>query len=262
MIIRKACKNKSGENGKCSYIGLDDEGNLWTYTGLCSEPEEWTPVLFNEMYQDYYQTCRFTAICATKQEFVAAGIGEDGLPYVFRSMMGGIWERVNLICGNPMLGYQRAEGKIVEILYEVHTKQFFMLCENGELLTLPDCPKCAKINRVSEERIIGGYFSEDGSTIIIITDTGKEEALRWNEVSQIRGSSDFAEKKIKEGGILIDLRNIDIDTIEDWLSTQEKERCIFFLCNYGIQSDQAARFARRKGYHQAYSLGGERLKLY
>lgn len=46
------------------------------------------------------------------------------------------------------------------------------------------------------------------------------------------------------------------------IEIQEKERCILFLCDYGVQSDQAARVARRKGYHQAYSIGGEKLKLY
>lgn len=75
---------------------------------------------------------------------MAAGIGEDGLPCAFRSLLGSVWE-------------------------------------NGELLIIPDCPKCAKIYRVSEERIVGGHFSEVGRNIILITAVGNEVEIKKDE---------------------------------------------------------------------------------
>lgn len=261
MIIKKVCKMMN-DHKRLPYIGLDEEGSLWIFPGSFPKEKEWIPIKFNELYAGYYPACQFTAICAAEKEFVAAGMGEDGLPYVFRSLMGGIWESVNLLCGNLLTGYKRAAGKIVEILYDLKTKQLFMLCENGELLTMPDCPKCAKICNISEERIQGGHFSEDSSKIIIITADGKEIPVEKETISQIRVTSDFARKCIEEGGILVDLRKMSMEAAIDWLKTQSKEKCILFLCEYGVQSDQTARYARSIGYHQAYSMGGARLQLY
>lgn len=261
MIIKKICKTVN-KHKRLPYIGLDEKGSLWILTGSLSKEKEWIPIEFNELYAGYYPACQFTAICATEKDFVAAGMGEDGLPYVFRSLMGGVWESADLLCGNLLMGYKRAVGKIVEILYDFNTKQLFMICENGELLTLPDCPKCAKICNVSEERILGGHFSEDGSKIILITVDRKEVPIEKESISQIRVTSDFARKRIEEGGDLVDLRKMSMEATVDWLKTQPKEKCILFLCEYGVQSDQAAKYARSIGYHQAYSMGGVRLQFY
>ncbi|RHR22565.1 rhodanese-like domain-containing protein [Clostridium sp. AF19-22AC] len=258
MIVKSVCKKIIDKGLELSYIGLDEHGSLWMSTD--SEPlnKEWKPIDFNTIYKNFYPVCKFTAIGATEQDFVAAGTGEDGLPYVFRSLLGGVWESVNLLCGNSLIGYQRASGMIVDIIYDQKIKQLFMICENGELLTIPDCPKCAKLYRVSDEKITSGRFSKDNSDILITTSSGKELAIEWESAVQIRVSPDYARQKIKEGGILVDLRETDLDDIDEVLDTQHKESFIAFLCNYGVQADQAAKYARRKGYHQSYSLGGVR----
>lgn len=253
MIIKKACKATNKIIN--SYIGLDEKGGLWLNTGS-SDLEEWKPILFNEMYDGYYPKCYFTAVGATELDFIAAGIDKDGTPYVYRSLMGGVWEAVNLLCGSVLTGYERASGKIVNILYETKTKQLFMPCANGEMLTIPDCPKCAKISKVSNEEITEAYFSKDGTKrITLLTRIGKEISVELNRVMQIRISKEFAMEKIKEDGILLDLRKIDEDEVDDWLSNQPKDKFIVFECEYGVRSDRAATFARNKGYNQAYSLG-------
>lgn len=259
-IIKTACKKIANTELELSYIGLDEHGDLWISTGTIDD--NWKPVAFNSVYKGYYPICEFTAIGATEREFLAAGKGRDGLPYVFRSLRGGVWESVTLLCGNALTGYQRASGMIVNILYDQKIKQIFMICENGELLTIPDCPKCAKLDRISNEKIISGRFSKENGKILITTISGKEFAIERERAVQIRVSSDYARRKIKEGGILADLREIDADDVEEWLQTQPKERFIVFLCNYGVQADRAAEYARKKGYYQAYSLGGEKLNIY
>lgn len=260
MIIKEVCKYAGNRTCFPPYIGLDEKGCLWLAAEDCQQEKKWKAIDFNNLYKGYYPMCSFTAIGATDKDFVAAGVGEDGLPCVFRSLLGGVWENVNLLCGNQLAGYQRASGKIIDILYDCITKQLFMPCENGELLIIPDCPKCAKIYRVSEERIVGGHFSEDGRNIVLITAAGNEVEIKKDEASQLRVTSDYAEKRIKEGGILVDLRKMDEDDVGEWLQSQPKSRFIAFLCYYGVQSDRAAKYARSKGYYQAYSLGGERLK--
>lgn len=239
-------------------IGIDENGELW----ICAGEEEWKPVPFNENYKGYYPYCRFTTVCAAGRSFVVGGLGEDDLPYIFRSLMGDVWESVNMMCGNRITGYRRAEGKIVRILSDDNTRQLFVLCENGELLTLPDCPKCAVLRKVSDEKIIDGSFAKDGMSILILLESGGVKKVSREEVSQVRVSSEFAERKIKEGAALIDLRKMDPDSLGEWLEIQNKDKSIIFLCEYGIRADQAARYARRKGFLHAYSMGGIKLKLY
>lgn len=261
MTIKKVCKEIKHTDCVQTWIGLDDRGSLWISTGSAASSEEWKPILFNQMYKGYYPECHFTAIGATENDYVAAGIGEDGLPYVFRSLMGGVWESINLVCGNQLSGYQRVLGRIVEILYDVKTRQLFMPCDNGELLTIPDCPKCAKIQKLTDEKIVKGSFSEDRRYIILITDKGKELRVGHEEAVQIRISPDYADKRINEGGVLVDLRKMQEDDVEDWLDTQPKDKFIAFICHYGVQADRATKLARKKGYENAYSLGGARLQF-
>ena len=120
-------------------IALDKEGNLWKSNA------EWQPIAFNENYQGYYPFCTFTAIAATDVDFVAAGMGEDGLPYVYRSVMGGVWESANMLAGSPLNGFVRASGKVNRIVYDGTSRQIFLLCANGELVTMPDCPRCVRV---------------------------------------------------------------------------------------------------------------------
>lgn len=261
MIVKSAYKRTMHAGKSQSYIGLDNQGNLWMSSSSPFQEKDWKPLDFNMMYQGYYPACHFTAVGTTEKDFVAAGMGKDGLPYVFRSLMGGVWESVNLICGNKLVGYQRASGRIVDILYDEKTKQIFMPCDNGELLTIPDCPKCAMIQKITDEEVAGGYLGEDNKKIILRTATEKEVIVDLIDAVQIRISFDFAQDKLREGGILVDLRKIDIDDVGEWLTTQPTDRFIAFLCEYGVQADSAARYARRKGFHMAYSLGGERLRI-
>lgn len=262
MIIKRVCKNVNESGNASFYMGLDNQGSLWASTDASLPEEKWELIAFNTIYKGYYPVCRFTALCATEKDFVAAGLGGDGLPYVFCSLMGGVWESVPLLFGNSLTGYQRAGGKIIEILYDSRIRQLFMLCGNGELVTIPDCPKCAKIRKVTDEKVLGGFFSNDNRMIILTTAAGEELRIPKEEAVQIRISSDYAEMKIKEGGILVDLREMDIDNLGEWLETQSKDQFIAFLCNYGVQSDRAAEYARGKGFYQAFSMGGARLDLY
>ncbi|MEE0199479.1 MAG: rhodanese-like domain-containing protein [Muricomes sp.] len=233
-------------------LSLTDDGNLWK-----KMPESaWEPVRFQETYQGYYPFCRFTHLIATDVDFVAAGLGEDGLPYVFRSIWGGVWDMVNLTGKDLLNGYVRVSGKVNEMLFDCRTKQIFLFCDNGELVTLPDCPKCIKIKRVAEEALIHGSIAQE--VLCIQTASGSRVNVPLREAVQIRVSVSYAKQKVKEGGTIIDLRETELDDLPDILDEGRLRKDLFlgFLCEYGVQADEAARYARRHGFAKAYSLGG------
>ena len=261
-------------------IALDKEGNLWKSNA------EWQPIAFNEYYQGYYPFCTFTAIAATDVDFVAAGMGEDGLPYVYRSVMGGVWESANLLAGSPLNGFVRASGKVNRIVYDGTSRQIFLLCANGELVTMPDCPKCVRVRKVTDCALVDGQIqteingllpeqSTSGQRLVLINERGEKIILNQYEMTQVRASLSYVREQLKKGGFLVDLRkkegaetdflggirkeqvlHIESEELEEWLSVQPRELFVAFLCEYGTQADEAAHYARRHQFSRAYSLGG------
>lgn len=264
-------------------IALDKDGNLWKSNA------EWQPIAFNENYQGYYPFCTFTAIAATDVDFVAAGMGEDGLPYVYRSVMGGVWESANLLAGSPLNGFVRATGKVNRIVYDDTSRQIFLLCANGELVTMPDCPKCVRVRKVTDCALVDGKIqtelkgllpeqSTSGKQLVLINERGEKIILNQYEMTQVRASLSYVREQLQKGGFLVDLRRkegtkicpqdilggigkeqilrIESEELEEWLFEQPKELFLAFLCEYGTQADEAAHYARRHQFSRAYSLGG------
>ena len=261
-------------------IALDKDGNLWKSNA------EWQPIAFNENYQGYYPFCTFTAIAATDVDFVAAGMGEDGLPYVYRSVMGGVWESANLLAGSPLNGFVRASGKVNRIVYDGTSRQIFLLCANGELVTMPDCPKCVRVRKVTDCALVDGQIqteingllpeqSTSGQRLVLINERGEKIILNQYEMTQVRASLSYVREQLKKGGFLVDLRkkegaetdflggirkeqvlHIESEELEEWLSVQPRELFVAFLCEYGTQAEEAAHYARRHQFSRAYSLGG------
>lgn len=261
-------------------IALDKEGNLWKSNA------EWQPIAFNENYQGYYPFCTFTAIAATDVDFVAAGMGEDGLPYVYRSVMGGVWESANLLAGSPLNGFVRASGKVNRIVYDGTSRQIFLLCANGELVTMPDCPRCVRVRKVTDCALVDGQIQTEingllpeqsisGQRLVLINERGEKIILNQYEMTQVRASLSYVREQLKKDGFLVDLRkkegaetdflggirkeqvlHIESEELEEWLSVQPRELFVAFLCEYGTQADEAAHYARRHQFSRAYSLGG------
>lgn len=282
-----------GRNGCRTRLALDKDGNLWKAQVKSDELPDWQPVLFNENYAGYYPACTFTSIVATDVDFVAAGNGEDGLPYVYRSLMGGVWDSANLMAGSALNGFVRAAGKINQMLYDHQTRQIFLLCDNGELVTMPDCPKCVRIRKVTDCALVAGHIEgesgikekgrteEKGRTgmegceprLVLTSARGEQIVLNAYEMTQVRASYSYVKEQLKKGGWLVDLRkkrqgglpegisqeqvlHMDMVEVEEWLEEQPKETFLAFLCEYGTQADEAAHYARRQHFPRAYSLGG------
>lgn len=249
--------------GKQTRLALSGEGTLWK-----EADGEWTPLGFNETYAGYYPACVFTALTYTRSGFVAAGLDERGAPHVFRSLLGGVWNETQLLAALPEGGYARAEGRINAILSD-DAGQIFLLCEDGILVTLPDCPKCVKLMRAADEPLLGGRI--EGSAVVICTASG-EIRVPYGEAAQYRVSYGYAAQKLARGGVLIDMRiepagELPVspktlravpETVCETLEGLERDGFIAFVCDFGSRADTAAAYARAHGYRRAASLGGAR----
>lgn len=218
-----------GHDGR-PWLALADDGTLWKHPagagasqtgpavtsapqpGTASVPQpaapppassHWEPVLFNETYAGYYAPCHFTALAATKNDFVAAGFDPDGRPCAYRSLYGGVWDQVPLLGGNPISGWARPRGRINAILYDRPTNQLFLLSSSGEVVTLPDCPKCVRIRQVCDQPIISGEIRED--RLWLRLEDGSHLGVSMANALQLRISYSYARKCLAKasGGAVI-----------------------------------------------------------
>lgn len=256
----------------------------------------WEPVLFNKTYAGYYAPCHFTALAATKNDFVAAGLDPDGRPCVYRSLYGGVWDQVSLLGGNPVSGWVQPRGRINAILYDRPTGQLFLLSSSGEVVTLPDCPKCVRIRQVCDQSIITGELC--GVKLCLRLEDGSLLRVSMADALQLRISYSYARKCLAKasGGAVIwlghqppdfekivgtpdferntcvppiktalgnsQLKVIAMDNLKEWLDGQPKDMFMAFWCDYGTQADEAAACARKLGYESAFSMGGIRPGLH
>lgn len=232
-------------------IALGEDGNLYRNKG----ENEWENLFFHENYKDFYPVCRLEHLIATNHDFVAAGFGvEDRLPYLFRSLSGGVWDMIPLKYGNPCMGYQRIRGRVTEMLFDHGKEQIFLLCENGELVTVPDCPKCMKVRKIADQPLVHGEIC--GEYLQIILQDGSQMLVPMDEITQVRVALGYAKELEKKGGTIIDLTKADMDDLPEILKSYSQDSFIAFICQYGKRADAAASYARSQGFNRAFSIGG------
>lgn len=229
---------------------------------------QWERYDFNRFYEGYYPACNFTAIAYTGDVFYISGVDDSARPHVFTSLMGNVWEEENLTMLHPLYGQVHTSGKILRILYDSTSEQIFLICQNGQLVTLPDCPKCVRIQQVGNAEVVDGEI--EGNDIVIQFLDNTQNHIPLEEVSQYRVSRSYFREKLASCCQLVDLRtkqeylqdglqgsiNIPLDQIYDWLKTERKQETLVFVCRNGIQADMAAAYARSHEFTHAYSLGG------
>ena len=264
MKVDKFLQVCGGKDGYPSFA-LTGDGRLW----LKKEAGEWEEYEFNKMYEGYYPYCRFNNIGYCESGFLAAGLSEDASPLLFRSLLGQVWEQVDLFGKSAVLGYIKATGRINKILYDDHSNQILLLCANGDIITLPNCPKCARIKKITEGGIIDGVIKQD--TLYLTLENGDQIRIPMQEALQYRISLSYARQQLENGGYMIDLRSevrrkaegnlegslpVSTDDIDNWLTEKEKNTFLTFFCSYGINADEVAQKARSLGFSMAFSLGG------
>lgn len=229
---------------------------------------DWELYDFNKAYQGYYPACTFTALARAGGMFHLAGVDEHSCIHVFVSLLGGVWEEKNLVAQQPMMGPIRVKGEVLRILYDDDSNQTFLLCRNGQLATLPDCPKCVRIMQLQNSPVKDGRVEND--TILVEFADGSTQKVLIYDAVQYRVSLDYAYQCLQEDAVVIDLRsqgkytgeyihgsiNIPFDQLGEFLPKLDPQKPIIFLCRIGIKADEAVLYARRCGFSRAYSLGG------
>jgi rhodanese-related sulfurtransferase len=250
------CGTSSGRR-----LALDQNGGL-----LFSRGGSWEPYDFNTLHKGYEPSCFFTAIAYASGLIYIAGVDESGLPHIFASLSGEAWERLNLAMLIPGGGSIRASGRIARILHDPSGNQLFLACQNGQLVTLPDCPKCVKVRQAVYGEVTDARI--DKEDIVLILADGSEKRVPIDDAAQLRVSLSYVrEKLLPNGGLLVDLRPegappfpdsvcAPFESLADWLELQDKSRPLVFVCERGARSGYAARLARKNGFGKAYSLGG------
>ena len=267
MILWKdQCENK--ENG--IRLGLTAEGDLM----LSVRGGRWEDARFNENYQGYYPACRFTAIAGGEGMFYAAGTDGDGGPHLFTSLMGGVWNEIPLIDGQTG---QTPGAEVVSILFEEESAQAYLICGDGNFVTVPDCARCIRVRRAAEAVVKEAFFA-DGDVTLVCADGGRIK-IPAAAARQYRASADFLAKLFSgRGGYLLDFReDAAADQLPEPLSRQAAARIltyrtvpfagfkrllsdipdtepVAFVCLSGALADEAAVYARKRGYRRAYAL--------
>lgn len=245
------------------WLGVDDTGKAFF-----RRDGKWEFYDFNALHRGYYDPCRFTTAARAGGLFYLAGLDEAGAPHVFSSLLGGVWEERNLTARRPMEGEVRASGAVKRILYDDDSTQVFLICQNGQLVTLPDCPKCVRILDLPGGPAEDGWL-EDGCVAVRMT-SGAVERVPLSKAVQYRVSESFAAQQMQNGACLVDLRNpgefaaghmagsvnVPMEDMDLWLRGRDPGQTVIFVCRTGIQADEAVRYARRAGFSHSYSLGG------
>ena len=223
---------------------------------------------FNRKYEGFYPALHNGLYRETgSQNHFLAGIDKDGYPHLFWSLTGSEWEEKKLLIRSNFGRVRRPESEMIEILEEPDEGQIYLVCAAGEIVILPDCPKCITMKWVrlgqgvsivgaSLSGMLGDTSVEEGEErrLILNLSDGSRRELPLSFFRQYRVAFSFA-RKLQEAGAEL----IDVDETEDvgeLLSDKDKNHCLIFLCRTGRRADEAAEYARSHGFRQAYSAGG------
>ena len=235
-------------------LELSEDGNLYRITEGARSAYD-----FNEEYRGYYAPCRFTALCDAGGQILLAGLDDAGWPHLFLSLMGTAFEERPLVAASPVSPPKRLRGEIFRILYEEEENQYYLVCRNGEIAVMPDCPKCLRIVSAgaaafAEAELVTKQPAGGQEAFLILTEEGGQtREIPLASLRQYRVSWSFAEKLVQSGALLVDVRDIDLGS---FLQEQPRQQVLIFLCRTGHLADEAAEFARARGYYRAFSAGG------
>ncbi len=119
----------------------------------------WKITDFNKEYSGYYKPCIFNKALLTDNRIVLIGKHNDGTPAVLFSTIGNVWtERLlNYTDDQGMPGMLQNIPN--DITYDPVDDQFFLACEDGEILSLPSCTKCNVLSKVTGSDLNGIIYA-------------------------------------------------------------------------------------------------------
>lgn len=199
--------------------------------------------------------------------FWATAVRADGSPALLHTTYGGIWAERSLTYMDGA-GYDPSGLSVRGIAPA--GQQMIVACGNGQLLTLPDCVECNKLQRLGDASLAavcynGGAVAAVGEEFsVVLTD---DETVR-----QYKVSAETAHRMQAEGAVIIDVRetadyterhiagslSVPLGELETRLPelVPDCETPVIFYCTKGVRSQTAVERAWKMEYYNAFSLGG------
>lgn len=246
-------------------LTLAEDGDLCVYKDV-----QWQRLGFNERFAGEFPPCTFQDILYARDDFYAAGTADDGQAVLYSSLTGELWTPVNLTEQH----YWEEKGRLpkggaVKLFFEPCMDQLLLVSAGGDVVILPECPKCVKILHVTDQRVVDAAYADHCLTLT--EEGGQTEEISLATADRIRVSVSYAKQACAEGGELIDLRpeearrkegrlrgavTVDPEDLDDYLENKDKGTRLFLICRFGTVADQATWHAYRLGFRNARSIGG------
>ncbi len=245
-------------------LGIAEDGDLCVFRN-----GEWIKVGFNDRYAGEYPSCLFQDILYARDDFYAAATTADGGAAVYSSCTGENWAPVNLVEKHYWAESTPPQGGAVKMFFEPCMNQILLVCSGGDVVSIPDCPKCVKVMHVADRTVVDASYEDRRMTLTY--EDGQKETVALQTADRIRVSMSYAIQACKEGGELIDIRPndlrrqdgpvpctaaIDPEDLDDYLQTKDPHARLTFMCTFGTVADQAAWHAYYAGFPNARSVGG------
>ncbi len=149
LQLRGSIRSLSANSASC--FGVTDEGEIIrSQDGL-----NWSVTDYNKEYSGYNKPCIFNKILLIPNRLVIAGKHTDGTPVVLFSALGNVWTERHLLYDDDNGMPQMLTSVPNDIAYDASGDQFFIACDNGEILSLPSCSKCNEFLKISEDDLYG-----------------------------------------------------------------------------------------------------------
>ena len=255
--MEKLCENP--ESGR--KLGLTEDGGLCVF-----RDGTWAAFPFNDVYAGEYPPCVFRDVLYAREVFYAAATTIDGTAAVYASLDGDDWSPLDLREQRPWSDGKPPRGGAVKLFPEENLRRVLLVCSGGDVVLLPECPKCVKILRVTDKTVVDADYS--GQSLTLAYGDGQRETVPVPTAGALRVSLSYAKQM---GGELIDIRpekmrqqegpipctvSMEPEDLDDYLETRAPDTRMYFICSFGVIADQAAGHAYRMGFQNARSVGG------
>ena len=258
--MNRICENLA----KGRKLALADDGDLCVF-----KDEQWRRLGFNERFAGEFPPCAFQDVLYARDDFYAAGTAAGGHAVLYSSLTGELWTPVNLKEQHFWADGQPPRGGAVRLFFEPCMDQILLVCSGGDVVLIPECPKCVKILRLTDRPVIDAAYGDHRIAMTYVD--GETESFLLATADWIRVSLSYAKNACAEGGELIDIRPqqrrllegpipctaaVDPEDLDDYLQNKDPETRLFFICSFGTVADQATWHAYYLGFRNARSVGG------
>jgi hypothetical protein len=147
---------------KC--IGVTDKGEIISTKNTLI----WDIFNYNFQYEGFRKPCVFKNVIVTNNWIVIVGWHKDNTPVTLFSSQGNVWIERVFIFTNEYGITQVGDNLPNDIAHDVVEDQFFVACNNGEVLNLPSCTKCNRAFTLTEKNLQAVQCS--GNILMIVGD--------------------------------------------------------------------------------------------